>query len=221
MLNPLKSLTEHSHATDAEKVMDLVVQTEEQMDEVLFSSVIEACIRLRRLDLLSSMMQKFDKRGHSLSLTAPTYGSMIKAFGQSRDIERIWDLWREMGSRGVKPTAITLGCMVDALVMNNRVDEAWTLIHELLEDEEMKSCVNTVIFSTILKGFAMLKKTDRVFAVHAEMVEKMTVFTQDFMSSSTSSSWIRVQASSTRLFITSASTIQPRVIAVGFTPRDP
>jgi len=168
----LKSLTEHSHATDAEKVMDLVVQTEEQMDEVLFSSVIEACIRLRRLDLLSSMMQKFDKRGHSLSLTAPTYGSMIKAFGQSRDIERIWDLWHEMGSRGVKPTAITLGCMVDALVMNNRVDEAWKLIHELLDDEEMKASVNTVIFSTVLKGFAMIRQTDRVFAVHAEMVER-------------------------------------------------
>jgi len=168
----LKSLTENSHAADAEKVMDLVFQTEEQMDEVLFSSVIEACIRLHRLDLLSNMMKKFEKGGHSISLTAPTYGSMIKAYGQSRDVERIWDLWHEMGSRGVKPTAITLGCMVDALVMNNRVDEAWTLIHELLVDEDMKSCVNTVIFSTILKGFAMLKKTDRVFAVHAEMVER-------------------------------------------------
>merc|ERR1719379_1466734 len=142
------------------------------MDEVLFSSVIEACIRLRRLDLLSSMMQKFDKRGHSLSLTAPTYGSMIKAFGQSKDVERIWDLWREMGSRGVKPTAITLGCMVDALVMNNRVDEAWTLIHELLDDEEMKSSVNTVIFSTVLKGFAMLRQTEKVFAVHSEMCDR-------------------------------------------------
>eukprot|EP00746_Dinoflagellata_sp_MGD_P158203 gnl/MRDRNA2_/MRDRNA2_86416_c0_seq1.p1 gnl/MRDRNA2_/MRDRNA2_86416_c0~~gnl/MRDRNA2_/MRDRNA2_86416_c0_seq1.p1 ORF type:complete len:1075 (+),score=265.47 gnl/MRDRNA2_/MRDRNA2_86416_c0_seq1:152-3376(+) len=168
----LKSLTEHSHTSDAEKAMDLVLQTEEQMDEVLFSSVIEACIRLRRLDLLSSMMQKFEKSGHTLSLTAPTYGSMIKAFGQSKDVDRIWDLWREMGSRGVKPTAITLGCMVDALVMNNRVDEAWTLIHDLLDDEDMKSSVNTVIFSTVLKGFAMLRQTDRVFAVHAEMVER-------------------------------------------------
>jgi len=168
----LKSLSEHSHASDAEKAMDLVLQTNEQMDEVLFSSVIEACIRLRRLDLLSSMMQKFEKAGHSLSLTAPTYGSLIKAYGQSRDVERIWDLWREMRSRGVKPTAITLGCMVDALVMNNRVDDAWTLIHELLVDEEMKSSVNTVIFSTVLKGFAMVRQTDRVFAVHAEMVER-------------------------------------------------
>merc|ERR1719160_2319096 len=168
----LKSLTENSHLSDAERVMQLVEETEEEMDEVLFSSVIEACIRLHRLDLLSDMMRKFETRGHSLSLTAPTYGSMIKAYGQSRDVERIWDLWREMGSRGVKPTAITLGCMVDALVMNNRVDEAWTLVHDLLDDEEMMTSVNTVIFSTVLKGFAMLRQTDRVFAVHAEMVER-------------------------------------------------
>ena len=36
----------------------------------------------------------------------------------------------------------------------------------------MKSSVNTVIFSTVLKGFAMLRQTDRVFAVHTEMVER-------------------------------------------------
>jgi len=168
----LKSLTENSHPSDAEKAMALVEETEEQMDEVLFSSVIEACIRLHRLDLLSSMMRKFEKRGRNLSLTAPTYGSMIKAYGQSHDVDRIWELWHEMASRGVKPTAITLGCMVDALVMNSRVDHAWTLVNDLLADEELAPSVNTVIFSTVLKGFAMLKQTDRVFAVHTEMVER-------------------------------------------------
>merc|ERR1719265_2197700 len=153
-------------------VMDLVFQTEEQMDEVLFSSVIEACIRLHRLDLLSNMMKKFEKGGHSISLTAPTYGSMIKAYGQSHDVDRIWDLWHEMGTRGVKPTAITLGCMVDALVMNSRVDDAWKLVNDLLEDKELAPSVNTVIFSTVLKGFAMIKQTDRVFAVHQEMCDR-------------------------------------------------
>eukprot|EP00746_Dinoflagellata_sp_MGD_P120325 gnl/MRDRNA2_/MRDRNA2_55902_c0_seq2.p1 gnl/MRDRNA2_/MRDRNA2_55902_c0~~gnl/MRDRNA2_/MRDRNA2_55902_c0_seq2.p1 ORF type:complete len:406 (+),score=96.67 gnl/MRDRNA2_/MRDRNA2_55902_c0_seq2:87-1304(+) len=97
---------------------------------------------------------------------------MIKAYGQSHDVNRIWELWHEMASRGVKPTAITLGCMVDALVMNSRVDEAWTLVTELLANDELAPSVNTVIFSTVLKGFAMLKQTDRVFAVHTEMVER-------------------------------------------------
>jgi pentatricopeptide repeat protein len=168
----LKSLTENSHPSDAEKVMYLVEEIEEDMDEVLFSSVIEACIRLHRLDLLSGIMKKFEGRGRSLALTAPTYGSMIKAYGQSHDIERIWELWHEMGTRGVKPTAITLGCMVDALVMNNRVEDAWQLVNDLLVDEELAASVNTVIFSTVLKGFAMVKQTDKVFAVHKEMCDR-------------------------------------------------
>merc|ERR1719326_237639 len=59
--------------------------------------------------------------------------------------------------------------MVDALVKNNAVDSAWTLLHTLLEDEQLSSLVNTVIYSTVLKGFAMAKQVSKVFEVYAEM----------------------------------------------------
>merc|ERR1719238_979679 len=130
----LKALTEHSHAQDVA----------DPMDEVLFSSVIEACIRTRRLDLLSEMMRKYAKQGGLLALTAPTYGSMIKAYGQAHDVERLRELWEEMTRREVKPTAITLGCMVDALVKNSCVDDAWQLVQTLVKDEHTRSLVNTV-----------------------------------------------------------------------------
>merc|ERR1719213_876244 len=96
--------------------MDLIDRMEEPMDEVLFSSVIEACIRVGQLDLLPATMRKYAQQGGLLALTAPTYGSMIKAYGQAHDVERLWELWNEMSQREVKPTAITLGCMIDALV---------------------------------------------------------------------------------------------------------
>merc|ERR1719326_346765 len=100
----LKALTANSHVTDISRTMDLIDRMEEPMDEVLFSSVIEACIRVGQLDLLSAKMRKYAQQGGLLALTAPTYGSMIKAYGQARDIERIWELWTEMTSRQVKPT---------------------------------------------------------------------------------------------------------------------
>jgi pentatricopeptide repeat protein len=165
----LKALTEHSHAQDVADTMELLKQTDEPMDEVLFSSVIEACIRTRRLDLLSEMMRKYANQGGLLALTAPTYGSMIKAYGQAHDVERLWELWNEMTERGVRPTAITLGCMVDALVKNSAVESAWQLVHKLLEDEDLSTLVNTVIYSTVLKGFAMAKQVSKVFEVYAEM----------------------------------------------------
>merc|ERR1719214_140255 len=165
----LKALTEHSHAQDVAETMELLMDMDEPMDEVLFSSVIEACIRIRRLDLLSEMMRKYAKQGGLLALTAPTYGSMIKAYGQAHDVERLWELWNEMSQREVKPTAITLGCMIDALVKNGCVDDAWQLLNTLLDDEQMRTLVNTVIYSTILKGFAMSKQISKVFTVYSQM----------------------------------------------------
>merc|ERR1719316_2303509 len=94
---------------------------------------------------------------------------MIKAYGQVGDITRVRELWQEMDERGVKPTSITLGCMTEALVVNNQSEEAWDLIHGQLESEERKGCVNTVIYSTVLKGFAVARRIDKVFAVYQEM----------------------------------------------------
>merc|ERR1719197_1506253 len=139
------------------------------MDEVLFSSAAEACIRIGRLDQLSALLQKLKDQGVPLALTAPCYGSMIKAFGNDGDVDRVWQLWREMGERGVRPTSITVGCTVDALVKNGRAEDAWTLVQELSADEEKRHYVNTVIFSTVQKGFAAARQPKRIFAVLAEM----------------------------------------------------
>ena len=55
--------------------------------EVLFASVIEACVRIGQLDLLSAKLQQYAAKGGLAGLTAPTYGSMIKAYGRARDID--------------------------------------------------------------------------------------------------------------------------------------
>merc|ERR1719498_347562 len=165
----LKSLTEHSHSADVERTMSLLQRMEEPMDEVLFSSAAEVCIRIRRLDQLSSLLSRSRETGALLALTAPCYGSMIKAYGIAGDVDHVWQLWREMLGRGVQPTSITVGCTVDALVKNSRVQDAWNLVQELSQDEERRHYVNTVIYSTVLKGFAIARQPTRLFSVLAEM----------------------------------------------------
>merc|ERR1719393_883762 len=108
------------------------------MDEVLFASVVEACVRVGQLDLLSTKLQQYASFGGLAGLTAPTYGSMIKAYGRAKDIERVRELWNEMRRRHVTPTSITLGCMVDALVNNGLQEEALSLTREIKEDETCK-----------------------------------------------------------------------------------
>lgn len=165
----LKALTTRAHAADVSKVVALMDAMETGVDEVLFASLAEACIRTGRLDLLSQRTRMSTKSGTSLGLSAPTYGSMIKAYGQAHDIDQVWALWEEMAKRDVRPTSITLGCMVEALVMNRCADQAWQLAQNLWNDDSQKSLLNTVIYSTILKGFAMAKRPDRLMALYEEM----------------------------------------------------
>lgn len=168
----LKAFVRPCHANDLSWAMDLIESMESPMDEVLFASVAEACIRTGRLDVLSQRMRKISETDGLRGLTAPTYGSMIKAYGQAHDVEQVWVLWNEMSKRQVRPTSITLGCMVEALVVNNCSDEAWTLVRKIADDKDDKALLNTVIYSTILKGFAMAKRSDRLMALYEEMRAK-------------------------------------------------
>jgi len=168
----LKSLTYQSNAADVKRVIDLIDKVEEAVDEVLFSSVIEACIRIRQLDLLSDLMRRYRQKGGFVNLTAPTYGSMIKAYGQSGNVVRVRELWAEMEERDIKPTSITLGCMTEALVVNSLAEEALELIHTQDASAERRGCINTVIYSTVLKGFAVSRRIDKVFSVYQEMRSK-------------------------------------------------
>merc|ERR1719310_912497 len=167
----LKSLTAHSAPDDVRQAMALIDNLHEDMDEVLFASVIEACVRVGQLDLLSSKLQQYAGLGGLAGLTAPTYGSMIKAYGRARDIERVRELWGEMRRRHVTPTSITLGCVIDALVNNGFPDEALSLVREIRDDDTCKDILNTVIYSTLLKGFAQARQPGRVQDVFEEMKE--------------------------------------------------
>jgi pentatricopeptide repeat protein len=155
--------------SDLSRVLALIDTMEQPMDDVLFPAVVEACIRTGRLDLLSRQTEKFMKQGGSASVSAPTYGSMIKAYGQARDVKRVWHLWDQMFFHSVQPTSVTLGCMVEALVGNGRTDEAWQLVQKMWSQENTRPLVNTVIYSSILKGFSHTKETDRVLALYEEM----------------------------------------------------
>merc|ERR1719207_454673 len=165
----LKSLAGHRAPQDIRRAMELIDRMSEDMVEVLFASVIEACVRIDQLDLLSQKLQQYAAKGGLAGITAPTYGSMIKAYGRARDIERVRELWGEMRRRHVTPTSITLGCMVDALVCNSLPDEAFDLVSGIRDESEYADILNTVIYSTLLKGFAQSRQPGRVQDVFEEM----------------------------------------------------
>ena len=61
----LKSLTRTTPASGTDRVMALVDGMQEKMDEVLFSSVAEACIRVGRLDASAELVDLLRKEGNA------------------------------------------------------------------------------------------------------------------------------------------------------------
>eukprot|EP00927_Polykrikos_kofoidii_P043881 TRINITY_DN3797_c1_g4_i1.p1 TRINITY_DN3797_c1_g4~~TRINITY_DN3797_c1_g4_i1.p1 ORF type:complete len:718 (+),score=119.20 TRINITY_DN3797_c1_g4_i1:220-2373(+) len=165
----LKLVTSPAHEADVPRVLSLIEDVDNVLDEVLLSSIVEACLKTQRIDLLKEQLRKWQSKGVALHLTTSAYGSMIKAFGLSGDVERVWLLWTEMRRCKVQPSEVTLGCMVDALVMNGSVDGAWQLVQDLWNEESQRHLVNTVIYSTILKGFSIARRIDKTTALYDEM----------------------------------------------------
>merc|ERR1719446_1777457 len=168
----LKNLNYHSGERDILKTMDLIKTMDEPMDEVLLSSVVEACVRIGKPELLESQLKQLQGSTPITINGSHTYGSLIKAYGHAKDIAGIWRCWKEMRSRHIKPTSITLGCMVEAIVSNGDTEGAYELIHQMQDDEQCRGAINSVIYCSVLKGFTREKKIDRVWTVYEEMKGK-------------------------------------------------
>jgi len=172
----LQSIQRSSRARDVERTLAVVDAMDDSMDEVLLSSVCEACIRVGRSDLLAKQLgrQRTSKRVSVRG--AHSFGSIVRAYGVLHDLKGVWDTWREMRMRRITPTSIAIGCMVEALASNGDPESAHELIREMLADADTGSLVNAVIYCSVLKGFSHQRQFGRVWLVYEEMrAEKLAV----------------------------------------------
>merc|ERR1719379_3200637 len=165
----LKCLNAQSDERNIARTMDLIDTIEESMDEVLLSSVVEACIRIGKPELLSATLKRLQGSSRISITGSHTFGSLIKAYGHSQDIDGVWRCWKEMRSRHIRPTSITIGCMVEAVVNNGDTEGAYELIHQMQDDDQCRDALNSVIYCSVLKGFTREKKLERVWSVYEEM----------------------------------------------------
>jgi len=172
----LKNIQPNSRFVDIEQTLAVIDSMDDEMDEVLLSSLLEACIRLRRTDLLMHRLQ-LHRSEKKVQIKGPhTYGSLIRACGYVRDMQGVWDTWREMRMRHILPTSVTMGCMVEALVTNGDVEGGYELIHEIEQDAACSTVVNAIIYCSVLKGFSHQKNFDRVWSIYQEMLSKRKDF---------------------------------------------
>lgn len=171
----LKGIQESS-GLDIERTLAVVEDVDGDIDEVMLSSVVEACIRVRRTDLLVSLLAKHRSHSAVQIRGAHTYGSLIRAYGALHDMKNVWVTWREMLDNGIAPSSITLGCMVEALVVNGEPEAGYDLVQSVRCDPLFTTEVNAIVYCSILKGFSHKKAFDRVWMLYKEMLEQKVTF---------------------------------------------
>jgi pentatricopeptide repeat protein len=160
----LKLLKKLKGSKDAKKCLDFLDRSGIQpcTDEVLMNTVLETYIRHKEFHRLEKLLHSFEES--SMRPAVPTYGSVIKAYACLNQIDKCWHYWEEMqGQRGLHPNDIVFGCMLDALVSNDRLEEAV----ELFNQGTMKP--NAVTCSILIKGFSIAHQPDRAMQFWHEM----------------------------------------------------
>jgi len=166
----LKSLDRKASAAEFQKVMTAVACVEDQMDEVLFSSTLEACIRAGRKDILLAQLQRHRGPDRRVEVTGiHTFGSLFRAYGHIGDVEGLWKEWKLMRSLEIVPTQITFGCLVEAVAMNGDPHSALELIQEMWNDGATRPLVNAVHYCSVIKSYSQRKEFAQVWEVYEEM----------------------------------------------------
>merc|ERR1719272_2637857 len=86
----LKCLDANSEEQNIARTMDLIRTMDEPMDEVLLSSVVEACVRIRKPELLSATLEQLKTSSDVAVTGSHTFGSLIKAYSHARDTDGVW-----------------------------------------------------------------------------------------------------------------------------------
>merc|ERR1719478_322268 len=157
-----KALKTCNDDTFIANVFQMLDETEVDItsDEVLLNVVLDAFVRLKDMRRLNGVVRKV--RDMKMVPPVATVNTIMKAFSSLKRIDDAMELWRVMTEvRELEPNEISIGCVTDALVSNDRVDDA----ADFVEKWKARIPMNTVIYSTLIKGFAINRQADR--ALHA------------------------------------------------------
>lgn len=160
----MKTLRKETPPGHSQKCFDLLVRSGVDLcqDEILLNIVIETTCRHRDFKRIEWIVQSFETS--IMRPSTPTYGSLIKAYGLLKRPKKCWQMWKEMTElRGLKPTDIAIGCMLDALVCNSLVDDAEQIF------AEQSYPPNVILYSIIFKGLSCSHRPKRAMDLWRSM----------------------------------------------------
>lgn len=95
-----------------------------------------------------------------------TYNTVAKGYAKAGCLDECFKLVRRMRSKGIEPSQITYGILLDGCLTDSRMEQAAEVFNEMTRAGHV---VNTVIYTMLIKGFAKAEKLDQAMQVYDKM----------------------------------------------------
>mmetsp|Transcript_65789 Transcript_65789/g.104168 ORF Transcript_65789/g.104168 Transcript_65789/m.104168 type:complete len:668 (-) Transcript_65789:370-2373(-) len=139
----------------------------DEADEVLFNALLDTCCRIKDLARLESTVQRM--RELQIPPSHVTLGILVKAYGQAGDINKVLQVWEEMGDQRRQANAVTYGCMIDACVKCGHMEKAMEIFYDMKRRRKHR---NTILYTTLIKGCGLEKNLRTALTLFREMHEE-------------------------------------------------
>jgi pentatricopeptide repeat protein len=144
----------------AMRLMDEIKEKNMCMDEILYNSVMDICVRFGQSE--KAIAYYNEMLLSDIPPSSVTYGILIKAYGKMNQVSNAVKVFRKMKDASV----VTYGCLIDACVKNEEYSIAWDLYNGMKKNG---IAPNTIIYTIMIKGFARSRELNNALSILDEM----------------------------------------------------
>ncbi|KAJ4972199.1 hypothetical protein NE237_005298 [Protea cynaroides] len=134
------------------------------------NALLNALLNCRKLDKIQEIYLDLDRYS---SPDSCTYNILINAACRSKSLDVAWDLFDEMGKKGIQPNEITFATLISALCESSMLEDAFRLKEEMQRVFHVKP--NAFVYVSLIKGLCKANELNLAFKLKEEMLMDNTL----------------------------------------------
>eukprot|EP00929_Paragymnodinium_shiwhaense_P029747 TRINITY_DN16992_c0_g1_i4.p1 TRINITY_DN16992_c0_g1~~TRINITY_DN16992_c0_g1_i4.p1 ORF type:complete len:614 (-),score=108.24 TRINITY_DN16992_c0_g1_i4:86-1927(-) len=135
----------------------------------IYNSVLSICCEREELDAAFELLDRMEDAPAESGIVADTitYNVLMKACARSGDVELCRSTFERMRHQGVTPSSVTYGILLDGVINSTSASNAIGVIFDQILTDGCQ--LNTVLCTTLIKGFTRAGELDRALEVYSLM----------------------------------------------------
>lgn len=166
-VNLFRIFAKRGDSNGAIELLRSLVGTEIPLDTVLVNIVLSACISAGEIPRARSILNEAKTGAFGgVPVDVVSFNTVMKGYATGGKIDTCFELIAEMQEHAVVPDDITYGILLDACIADNDLNKANEVLDKLIKSGVS---LNTVLYTTFMKGFVRANMLDRAMSLYETM----------------------------------------------------